>query len=262
MLSEAIAGRIMFRQTGDNATILVGVLTLPAHVHIIEGALYLMVLWGNRVAIAHQALDDGVPARKGAYGIDGLLHEPLWRSTSAPGTLCVRFIKAFPEDNVWSVFGPSKTPLLPSAAFQRGHAWCDIVDGAMVPIDAPIDATGKGISSPLTSYAIWPGPAGNFYCMPQAFAEHRPAFLRHRKLLASLGRGEMEQAQYVSAVRADKGLRDIAPYGTPESEYLQFLVTLDAEGGLTEDAPIECNAHAAHTRRVSDIVAAQLKRAA
>jgi hypothetical protein len=230
--------RVLVRQLHEGAA-LVGLAFFQKEMRIKEGAAYLLSLRAGRMEVVTQALDDGIPDECAAYGLSGLLNAPVWYRTTHPEFVTVRFIAAFPDQNGWSFAGASAAAIPNINADSSGHAWLDVAggDGRLQPIDAPVDARGMALAQTLTQCAIWPSLEGALYSLPQIEAEWRPDFLRNARLLASVGRGEMEPADYTQTVRGDRRLQQVASWGEVDRDYCKYLARLEALGGLTAMAP-------------------------
>ena len=230
--------RVLVRQLHEGAA-MVGVAFFPKELRIKEGAAYLLSLRAGRMEVIAEALDDGIPEENAASGLSGLLNAPVWYRNTHPEFVTVRFIAAFPEQNGWSFAGASTAAIPNIDADPAGHAWFDVVgsDGRLQPIEAPTDARGMALAQALPQYAVWPSLDGALYSLPQIESDWRGDFLRNTKLLASVGRGEMEANDYYQAIRRDDRLRRVAAWGQVDRDYCEYLALLENRGGLTMMAP-------------------------
>lgn len=235
-----LSGRLLIRQLGCQGACIVGVLNFAQDVQIQEGAMYLLSVRNGHVMAHMHALDEGIDTNYIFAGVGDLLRCPIWRGTSTEGVVAVRFFKAFPNTNGWSVFGAGQHEF-PLQADDAGHAWIDVDGGQYLAIDDPAPARGEAIGSMLSSFAVWPNAAGKLYSLPSLHSQVRPHFERNSALLASLGRGEISADEYIQTVRNDSDLRETAPYGNPDMEYARFVARMHARGmaGATEPQPAE-----------------------
>lgn len=263
---EPHRGRLMFRTTGNGQQVVIGILHFPTWLRLTEGALYQLTFSGGRVSIAPDAIAPPLPDAEalGPYGIGDLLLRPIWPRSIAPGVMAVRLIAAFPDQSAWIVCGPAETSVLPrDITPHRGHAWCDVEDGSLRPIDAPIDAMGMGTSQPLTGHAIWPGPDGATYSLPVIETRWRSHFTRMTLMFAAVGRGEIAPAAARDLLRSDPQLAHIAPWGPLDEAYCAYLAALEDEAGADAFtiAPRDAASTQAHDERTGKIVARLMKAA-
>lgn len=231
-----ISGRLLVRQLGSRGACIVGVLHFASHIQIQEGALYLLSVRNGHVMSHLEPLDDGLRPEYFSSGVGDLLHNPIWRGTSIDGVVSVRFFKAFPESNGWAVFGAGQREF-PLQADGIGHAWLNVKAGRCTEITAPASAHGEAIGSMLTNFPVWPNAHDEMHTLPGLHSQVRPHFDRHSGLLASLGRNEITQDQYIETVRGDDDLREVAPYCKPDPDYARFVALMHARGMTSATEP-------------------------
>lgn len=233
--THPISGRLLIRQLGPRGACIVGVMHFAGHIKIHEGAMYLLSVRNGHVLADLDPLDDGIQPAHLSAGVGSLLGYPIWRGTSIDGVVSVRFFRAFPESNGWAVFGAGQREF-PLQADEIGHAWLDVKAGRCTEITAPANAQGEAIGSMLTNFPVWPNAHSEMHTLPGLHSQVRPHFDRHSVLLASLGRNEITQDQYIETVRGDDDLREVAPYCKPDPVYARFVALMHAKGmtGATE----------------------------
>ncbi|WP_432263135.1 hypothetical protein [Cupriavidus sp. TMH.W2] len=232
-LHRPINGRLAIRRTGGDMFVLVGLLYLPSAFPVVEGAGYLAMIHGTELEIADQPIDRGLPEDIEGFGIEAALRSSLWPATQVPGTLIVRFIKAFDAANGWVVFGPSQVPLLPPSAFHRDHAWLDVRSGSLAAISAPAEVNGSTCSQILSNFVVWPDSDGVLYSLPTTESAWRSVYVRHTTLVASLGAGELSEQQFIDMVRGDAELFHIRSLSI-DRDYARYLARLRDLGGILE----------------------------
>ncbi|WP_425953244.1 hypothetical protein [Ralstonia pseudosolanacearum] len=250
-LHRPLSGRLAIRHAGEMFA-LVGVLHLPPAFHVVEGAGYLAMILGDSLEITDEMVDRGLPKEVEGFGIEDALRSSCWPGTSVPGTLVVRFFKAF-EGNGWVVFGPSKTPLLPAWAFQRGHAWLDVRAGRLTQIAAPVEVNGSTCSQILSDHVLWPDANGVLHSLPTRESAWRSVYTRNAMLLASLGAGEITDQHYKDVVRNDPQLFHIRSLSI-DHEYACYLARLRFLGGISDIGPATAEQHERRQRLASQAI--------
>ena len=99
------SGRIVMRPLPDGSGALLGVLGFPAQFRVLESAGYLFCPSRRGARIYDPPYDAGPPADIDGWGINASLRSPQWPVFLAhPELMLVRFIAAFPKQNVWAVY--------------------------------------------------------------------------------------------------------------------------------------------------------------
>lgn len=247
-IAVPIGGRICQRSV-VGGHIWVGVLHLPDNFTPAEGVAYAISQRDGRLFINTEAASKPLDQDQEWHGIKSLLESPIWPKSMDAQTLPVRFIGAFPDDNVWGLYGASHYALDDETP---GHVWCDVSpSGRIEPIEAPFEAGGEAISQLLTSHAVWPAKSSELYTIPQLQTSVRPHFHTYHKLLAEAGRNPELMNGLRDKIASDPNLRNIS-IGPVDPVYCQYLAELDAAGQLHIDAPEHVNdrrskENAAHT---------------
>ncbi|ABO59905.1 hypothetical protein LA345_39775 (plasmid) [Burkholderia vietnamiensis] len=234
VLHQPTSGRLVVRHA-DSGQVLLGVLCLPEAFAVEEGAAYVLMMAGGQVSVVDQKIDSGLPREVSGFGIDSYLRHACWRATSVPGTLAVRFLRAFGETG-YVVFGPSQNAIVDEQLFNRSHAWFDVIDGELRSLDAPFDACGSACSQLLNSNVVWPDPSGTLHALPTHQSTWRPVYLQHALLMASLGAGEITEEAFIETVRADPRLFHIRSLSI-DKEYAKYLARLRQLNGICEAGP-------------------------
>jgi hypothetical protein len=251
-------GQLLVRNTATRECALIGVVRLPHDVVIRENAAYLAMFLADSADLVDRPLDKGLPDELEGQGINAALRASVWRRTSVPGALTVRFIPARIEQNLWVVYGASDQPI-PAAlpGTDCGDVWLRCNAGRVAPMAAPASSRGETMAQMLTQHPVWPDAHGNLFSFPQ----HTPTWCAHyhrmSKLLARCGAGELTEAEMQCQLRADPHLDRIRPM-RPEHRYLRFLAALDANDALHPAGPRGAVAHRAEETAASAIVRAQL----
>lgn len=241
-LLKPVAGRILVRALRD-ATIVVGVLHFRSDLEIVEGAAYAMRMEGDEVALEAARLDDGVADEFDGTGLGQLATCPVWYRHSAPETMTVRMVKAFPDSNSWSVVAVAPHPVAFGQTDDAGHAWFDVHNGHCDQITPVIDAVGTALSQLLTQYPIWPDVAGVLHSVPQIPTAWRESQHRATMLLVQVGRGEINSSDYLDIVRRDPRLSRHAAR-VPDPEFCRFLAVMERNHGLDPVCATPADAHA------------------
>lgn len=230
---QPAAGRLCIR-INDGGSMVIGLMHLPAAMEIIEGAAYVLQMLDGAVSLGGR-LDEGLPVELVDAGVTHLMTSPVWRDSTDPSVLIVRFFEAFPETNSWTMFGATRHRL-PVELDGSGHGWLDVASGGITAISAPVDARGRAIGQLLSSCAIWPHLDGKRYSLPQLAIPTRHRYLQRSHLIARLGAGEITREEYEAALRASPEL--LALQGpSVDAQYARFLHLLHMECLLGLDAP-------------------------
>jgi len=253
-------GRLLLRKYRGGGAALVGVLFFPRECQIIEGATYPIVITspptGSGLAVLTTPLSAAPHEQAVPDGVQDMLETSFWPRSKGPElqavrarisplpkrteVMGVRFLKAFPEDNGWTLVAALQSYSARIMATNYfGHAWIDVRDGALHHIPAPMPAEGEAIDDLLSSYAMWPDVAGVLHSVPIYLSTAREDVLRYRRLLAEVGRGERTLESCAQIVRAE--LQHVAH--TPfDPDYAHFLAELDELDGLHLEAPMTLEA--------------------
>ena len=239
-----IAGRIVLRRISDRAGFILGALRLPTHFKILESAGYPFVLASTGLRVFNPPFDMGSPAEIDGWGIDASLQSRTWPAFAAsPELMMVRFLSAFPSENVRTVYGATRCLPVPADAVDT---WFDITKhGELRKLRTPADGTGLTGAQLLTQLCVWPDAHGTLHCLPQHPSRWRPVYLRLCELTASVGEGALGEGEYYRLVRRDTELSRAAPLHL-DREYAKYLARLKAEGGLEIASPMTSEER--HTR--------------
>jgi hypothetical protein len=242
-----LAGQVCTRALKDS-TALVGVLQLPFTP--IEGAAYLMLEGNESLQIVPEALDSGVPAECGSYGVNALLRQAIWPKTTRVDARVVRFVEAFPDTQHWVVFGPGAHAPAPEAPTHRWQA----IDGAgrLLDIPAPMEARGLAVGQILTTEAIWPDAHGTLHAMSEHLSEWRGHYHRYHLLLAQSTRDPEVNRTLETTLLQDPHFREIS-LGRIDREYCAFLAGMEDRQALLPDRPRSA-AELARQNDISDAV--------
>lgn len=232
--ARAIAGQIFLRSLPDGTAVL-GSIELDAGA-LEEGSAYVAMLTRAGLVIVPTALDAGLPAALEGQGIKAAIEAPIWYRVDTPGAVVLRAFQSFEGSNWWTVYGVASSGLGAFADIDAGgHGWLVLAAGSARNIPAPINVTGMAVSQPL-GLAIWPGPDGKTYRLPQ----HSPTWCaRYHELsqrLAAAGAEPAKKAEILAALRNDPRLAAIAPFNA-DPEYLAYLAAMKSAGHLRIDAP-------------------------
>lgn len=232
-IAVPIGGRICQRSV-VGGHVWVGVLHLPDNFTPTEGVAYAISQRNGRLFINTEPASQPLDSYQEWHGIKNLLESPIWPKSMDAQTLPVRFIGAFPDDNVWGLYGASHYALDDQTP---SHVWCDVSpSGRIEPIEAPFDAAGQAISQLLTSHAVWPAKSAELYTIPQLSTAVRPHFYTYHKLLAEAGRNPELMKGLRDKIASDPNLRNIS-MGSIDPLYCEYLAELDDCGQLKIDAP-------------------------
>lgn len=226
-------GRVCRRATTGGSA-LVGILHLPQQFIPLEGASYALEFTPSGLRLDPTALSGPLDERMQSFGIGDLLARPIWNRSQDPNVQAVRFIEAFPQDNAWTVYGPSHHQLGADAPV---HAWFDIdTCGTPTSIAPPFEAAGSGIGQMLSSHPAWPDRQGVLYTLPQIQSSWRPNFLAYHQFLADSVSDPDLNAKLEQVIAQSPIFRELN-MGRVDRAYCQYLATLKANGLLTIDAP-------------------------
>jgi hypothetical protein len=234
-----ISGRVVLRPLSDGSGSLLGVLQLPTHFPIAESAGYLLFLDSSGLKVWNPPFDAGPPPEIDGWGINASLKNCNWPAfAELPELMMVRFIAAFPEQNVWAVYGASRRLTVQSESPHATHIWFDVNDqGRFREIAAPAEGNGYSCAQLLTALCVWPNAEGTLHCLAQLPSRWRPVYLRQRELATLVGDGIISEQEYSQRVSRDPELRHIGPLRL-EPEYARFLARLGAENGPVAFGPM------------------------
>jgi hypothetical protein len=235
---QPVSGRLLARQLPEATEVLVGVVHLPADFVPKEGALYLAIYAEGRFYVTPSTIDDGLPDEIQGFGMENALRANCWRKTNAVGTLTVRFMEAFPEQNGWTLYGASNQPIFPPSRYERGHAFFELDNGALNLLPAEENVHGHTMSQLLDSRAIWPDANGVMHSVPTHESAWRPVYHEYAVLRARVGAGEITREELHAAVAANERLSKIREYGNPDMAFYDFLAARHAAGDLQPERPM------------------------
>jgi len=218
---------------------MLGVLQFPEDFQVLESAGYVVCLSVFGLRVYSPPIDTGPPAGTDSWGINASLQSPSWPAFAArPDLMMVRFIAAFPQQNVWTVYGASRHLPVYSANGDANHAWFDVdKEGQLKEIAAPSEEmVGFSCAQLLTQLCIWPDAQGTLHCLPQHFSRWRPIYLRLSELTARVGEGAVSEKEYYQRVREDPELSQVAPLQL-DAPFVKYLARLKAAGGLHLSTP-------------------------
>jgi hypothetical protein len=200
-------------------------------------------------------LDEGPPAEVDGWGIKAALESRNWPAFAGiPELMMIRFIAAFPGQNVWAVYGASRRLTVCSENARATHAWFDVgEEGRLQEIAAPIEGNGYACSQLLTDFCVWPNAHGVLYCLAQHPSHWRPVYRRFHVLTAEVGRGRVSEKDYYRRVSRDKELRRIAPLHL-DLQYARFLGRMLTEGGRESLDPMTIEQQQAREARAARIL--------
>lgn len=232
---NAIAGQLFARKL-EAGTAIVGCFEASQRAPLVEGAAYVAMLTGAGLTIAPTPLDAGLPFEVEGQGIKAAVESEIWLRVSTQGAVIVRAFQSFEGSNWWTVYGVSDAGLGELPAFDHaGHAWLTLSANRVQNMPPPISAAGLTVAQPL-GFAVWPGPDGEKYRLPQ----HPPRWCaRYHELslrLAAAGEDPAKLPEILAGLHRDPRLQRIAPY-RPEAEYLRFLAAKKEAGMLVPEAP-------------------------
>jgi len=99
-------GRLFMRHLKEGRA-LVGCLSFDPSVVIEEEKAYLLMMKDGCVFLSDKPVDSQEYSKDYVKSVDDLIKCPIWQKTTSKDALVVRFFKALPEENMWTVFGPS-----------------------------------------------------------------------------------------------------------------------------------------------------------
>jgi hypothetical protein len=189
------------------------------------------------------------------WGINASLTSCDWLAfADLPELMKVRFIAAFPEQNMWAVYGASRRLTVRSENARATHAWFDVgKTGLLREVAAPAEGNGYACSQLLTTLCVWPNADGILHCLAENPSRWRPVYLRYSELAAQVGEGTISEQEYYWRVRQDAELHHIAPLHL-DLEYARFLARMKAEGGLEAIGPMTTDQKQAREARAHRIV--------
>ena len=227
-----ISGRLCKRKL-DAGQALVGVLTLDKMFTPVPGVAYLMFEYDGGIGLATEPLDKGLDKYHQHSGIASLMIDKIWHRTTHPAGIVVRFLEAFPDENIWTVYGVSshKAP-----NDQPTHAWLEVKGDKTNKIPPPYDARGDSIDQMLNSHAIWPGPSGKLYSLPTITPLLRQTLFDYHKLLAMAARDERVNDTLEAIIRSDPRFCELNA-SEVNREFCEYIRQKDDAGLLAIDKP-------------------------
>lgn len=248
-----IGGRLCQRALKDGY-IWVGVMHLPEDFVPVEGSVYALVQNEHRLVLVREPAAGGIPPDYQSYGVGDLLTQRIWNKTLDSNALTVRFLGAFPEDNVWGVYGASPYHLEPDAP---SHTWCDIDNrGWLKTIEAPFDAFGEGIGSLLSAHPVWPDKSGALHTLSQLQTPYRAHFHTYHKMLVKAASDDAYREALPGLLAKNPLLRNLQ-IGRIDKDFCEYLAKLDQRGLLVADAPQSAEVYA-HRNQVSSQIMREL----
>lgn len=211
----------------------IGALHLPDDFTPTEGVAYLAVQREGRLLLLRREVSEPLSPQHQVENIGGLLQAPIWNKTMDSDALCVRFIEAFPGENVWGVYGASH--YAPPEG-SPSHLWADISPrGEIKPIEAPFDAQGYAVGQMLSTQPVWPRRNGDLYTIPQIQSGYRQDQYDYHQLLLKAARDPEVMEELPSFVRQNPKFWSMSTSVDPL--FTQYLDHLDREGMVQIDAP-------------------------
>lgn len=232
-------GRLCVRNVGRGEYAIVGCLTFPPTFRPTECAQYLALDTGEGLSVSAHRIDSApLDQELDGAGVAHLLQAPIWRETALVGAFTFRLYEAFPDDNIWTLFGVSRQAPLRAVSPASAHSWFDMEPGRIRAFEAPWagQEVGEGIASLLDRLPVWPGPHDEHYTLPAMESSYRHHFARYADLMAQLGAGEIDHEGLIEAVRADPHIFHIR-HGSIQEDYCRYLAVLRALGGIEATRP-------------------------
>ena len=225
------SGRILTTAVKEGFAI-VGVLSLPPNFVPQEGYVYTMTRSDDVVSLAVEPIDRKTNNDLALSNIDGQLANKIWPKPVRSDDIPVRFIAAFPEENIWSVYGvsPFQSPVT------HDQIWENLEEGRLSEISPPVECRELSLGQTLSEKAAWPGIEGQLYALPQTSSFWRDKYKQYHKILIDGARGGTHPREIKAKIQLDPVLRVLADRPI-DLAYCRFLSQLDMWGELVEDQP-------------------------
>lgn len=225
------AGRIMSRNVQEGSA-LVGVVHLPEDFTPVEGYVYVMGRRDGKLILGKNEISRDTADHLALANVDGQLGNKIWPTPLDPADIPVRFIPAFPKENIWTIYGASKQHR-PDVDDTK---WEDIQDGLTSVIPFPVETKGQTMGQVLAERAAWPGPEGQLYSVPQTTSLWRRRYFDYHRILIEGARKGLPAREITARVKIHKNLAPLADK-TIDPMYCQFLSRLEMAGMDLEDRP-------------------------
>lgn len=231
--TDALSGRFMARAAQDNNAFMVGVLRFPSDFIPVESALYLLSTYANTVSVSNAPVGDVLADDLQGNGVTNTLTDKCWAGTKLPATMTVRFIKAFPDENAWTVYGAANQDILPGHGLDKTTGiWCDITKGRWRVIDAPAVTTGLTASLILRNLFVWPNRYGVLHNLPDIESAWRSAYHEHSLLLSCYGKKRLTKTEVQEIVATNSRIAKV--YSGIDEQFCAYLAALEALGGIND----------------------------
>jgi hypothetical protein len=226
-----VGGRLCQRNL-SHGHVWVGVLHLPEDFVPVEGVAYALFQNEDQLVLVREPASGPLKHEHLSYGVGNLLTSQIWNETLDSNALVVRFLQAFPEDNVWGVYGASQFNLDDAPT----HTWCDVsAKGKLSEIDPPMEARGEGIGSLLSAHPVWPNKQGELYTLSQLQTPYRAHFHTYHKMLIKAAGDDEYRKNLRKTLAQDPDLCHLN--GSIDEQFCEYLVALDKRGLVQPDAP-------------------------
>lgn len=210
-------GRLFMRHLKEGRA-LVGCLSFDPSVAIEEEKAYLLMMKDGSVFLSDKPVDSQEYSKDYVKSVDDLIKCPIWQKTTSKDALIVRFFKALPEENMWTVFGPSN---FVSENNKTGE-WWDVAHGRLREVAPPVIDYGMTLGQVLNQNAIWPSPSGVMYAIPAVASWSDALFKRLHVLMATAGATEKTLTHAADIVRAAPHLEKVTPMNL-DKQFCRFL---------------------------------------
>lgn len=225
------SGRILTTAVKEGFAI-VGSLSLPPGFTPQEGHVYMMIRRDDTLSIYTDPVETNINNDLALSNIDGQLANKVWPRPAGSDEVPVRFLSAFPDENIWSVYGVSPF----QSQITHDQAWENLEDGRLCEISPPVECRGMSLGQVLSEKAAWPGREGQLYALPQTTSFWREKYRQYHRILIDGARSGSHPRQIKARVKTDPVLRVLADKPI-DLAYCRFLSQLDLWGELVEDQP-------------------------
>ena len=235
-----LSGQLMVRPFKDGKSAMVGLVELPPEFVPEEGAAYLMA-WRGTARVHPQKLSD-LPREHIGGGANDWLLAPIWQGTVEPGVTMVRFLREFPEKNVWAVLGAQNQelcPLVSEILSKEDHpdVWLTVKNGEFTRLkENPCPDRGQTVGQMLRA-PVWPHE-GDLWSLATLDTQSRKALLKGHQIMLKYGQGLIDKAQCKEELRKDGAVWDLCYTSSTEEGYAQFLTKMNEHFPIQEEQPM------------------------
>jgi hypothetical protein len=231
-----VKGQLMVRPFNGGSSAVVGLVELPREFIPEEGAAYLLN-WNAPVSVFPEKINT-LPEDYIGGGVNSWLLAPMWQGTKTPGVTMVRFVREFPEQNVWAVVGAQNQPLPSEITGLRAHQdddlWLSVTNGHVKKIVNPYPDRGQTMEQILRA-PVWPHD-DKVWGLATLDTESRAVLHRGHQIMLKYGNGETDKETYLRTLKADRAAWNLIS-GRDDLDFIQYMTRVNQKHPLEPERP-------------------------